>query len=113
MTPTNPAARTATATASSSRRSEMHNDDVAHEHSDINVRAIVVVDGRRARHRRRSRPSLMYRALFYVLEHAGRGQRPEAVAARDAGDGHAADDGASPFFGSAPEPQLMTVEPST
>ena len=29
---------------------EMHNDDTAHEHSDINVGALIVVDGRDVRH---------------------------------------------------------------
>jgi hypothetical protein len=89
---------------------EMHNDDVAHEHSDINIAAlawsmavmfgVVIVTA-----------GLMY-ALFVFLEgqaaardpHLSPLARPAATMPRSTTE--------SPFFGNAPEPKLMTDEPT-
>ena len=98
MKPTNPPSHKAAAGGHHHHSpEEMHNDDVAHEHSDINISALVwsmvvmfgVVVGTAV---------LMCCCFFDFLERAGRGQGSEAVAARDAGDDDAADDNGVAVF---------------
>ena len=79
----------------------MHNDDVAHEHSDINIRAILmscgvvfVVCSVTA--------SLMY-VLFWRLEKQAATRDPK-LSPSHAGNGDADDDDTAPEFGSAPAP---------
>ena len=89
---------------------EMHNDDVAHEHSDINVRrssgprsswsAVVVVTA-----------GLMF-GLFEVLEARPRRSDPKLSPLALPATTMPPTTNASPFFGSAPEPQLLTNEPA-
>lgn len=111
MKPTNPASRPAGGGHGSHHSpDEMHNDDTAHEHSDINIPALVwsmvIMFGTVI-----GTAILMYLLMFFVLE-------PRAVA-RDKKLSPLAMPAtimppttvASPFFGSAPEPRLMTVEP--
>ena len=66
---------------------EMHNDDTAHEHSDINIGALawsmVVMFGTVI-----VTAGLMY-VLFNFLERRREGQGSQALAADDAGDGDA------------------------
>lgn len=116
MKPTNPASRPAGGgpgshhSRASSSEDERHNDDTAHEHSDINIPALawsmVIMFGTVI-----GTAILMYLLMFYVLE-------PMAVA-RDKKLSPLAMPAtimpptttASPFFGGAPEPRLMTGEP--
>ena len=89
---------------------EMHNEDVAHEHSDINIRAIigsgiaiVVITGA---------VYVLMLGLFRFLESDAMGAKvelsPVAVPATEM-PGHIV--GPAPF-GSAPKPQLLTNEPA-
>lgn len=126
MKPTNPASRPAggghgshhsldpSRASGSSRASssddEMHNDDTAHEHRDVNIPALVwsmvimfgTVIGTAV---------LVYLLMFYVLEPMALARdktlSPLAMPATTMPPTTTA----SPFFGSAPEPRLMTVEP--
>jgi hypothetical protein len=89
---------------------EMHNDDVAHEHSDINIPAIissavilaavVVVTA-----------GLML-VLFNVLEQQAKARDPQLSPLAMPATAMPPTTNASPFFGSAPDPKLMADEPS-
>ena len=90
---------------------EMHNDDVAHEHSDINIRALVwsmvvmfgVVIGTAV---------LMYVLFFFVLEPRAAARDPKLSPLALPATTMPPTTNASPFFGGAPEPKLMTNEPA-
>ena len=89
---------------------EMHNDDVAHEHSDINIpaliwsgvvlAAVVVVTA-----------GLML-VLFNVLESQAKARDPKLSPLAMPATTMPPTTNASPFFGSAPDPKLMADEPS-
>lgn len=89
---------------------EMHNDDVAHEHSDINIPALIwsaiilaaVVAGT---------AGLML-VLFNVLETQAKARDPKLSPLAMPATTMPSTTNASPFFGSAPEPKLMANEPS-
>jgi len=88
---------------------ELHNDDVAHEHSDVNIRAIIasaaviaavclVTAG------------LMY-VLMGVLEDQARKRDPQLSPLALPATNMPKTTRESPAFGSAPEPRLLTDEP--
>jgi hypothetical protein len=89
---------------------EMHNDDVAHEHSDINIpaliwsgvvlAAVVLVTA-----------GLMF-VLFNVLEGQAKARDPKLSPLAMPATTMPPTTNASPFFGSAPEPKLMANEPA-
>ena len=89
---------------------EMHNDDTAHEHSDINIPALVwsmvVMFGTVI-----GTAVLMYLLFFYVLEPQAAARDPKLSPLAVPATTMPPTTTASPFFGSAPEPRLMTVEP--
>ncbi len=89
---------------------EMHNDDVAHEHSDINIPALIwsavilaavvaVTAG-------------LMLVLFNVLETQAKARDPKLSPLAMPATTMPPTTNASPFFGSAPEPKLMANEPS-
>ena len=88
---------------------EMHNDDIAHEHVDINIPALiwsavilaVVVVGT---------ASLML-LLFNFLESEAQARDPKLSPLAMPATAMPPTTTASPFFGSAPDPKLMTGEP--
>jgi hypothetical protein len=87
----------------------MHNDDVAHEHSDINVSAlalsIVVMFGVVI-----VTAGLMW-GLFYFLERQAQARDPQLSPLALPAATMPKSTTESPFFGNAPEPRLMTAEP--
>jgi hypothetical protein len=88
---------------------EMHNDDVAHEHSDINIGALVwsvvimfgVVAG----------TAVLMWLLFGFLESQAAARDPKVSPLARPATTMPPTTTASPFFGGAPEPKLMTGEP--
>jgi len=90
---------------------EMHNDDVAHEHSDINIRAVVasavviavvcVVTA-----------VLMYGLFWYVLESQAQARDPKLSPLAPPATQMPPTTTATPTFGSAPDPKLLTNEPT-
>ena len=88
---------------------EMHNDDVAHEHSDVNIQALVwsivvmfaVVAG----------TAVLMLFLFRFLESQAAARDPQLSPLAMPATAMPKTTNASPFFGSAPEPKLMTGEP--
>jgi hypothetical protein len=95
--------------AAAPRDEELHNDDVAHEHSDVNIRAIVasaaviaavclVTAG------------LMY-GLMAVLEDQARKRDPQLSPLAIPATNMPRTTTESPAFGNAPEPRLLTNEP--
>jgi hypothetical protein len=88
---------------------EMHNDDVAHEHSDINISALVwsivimfaVVAG----------TAVLMWLLFGFLESQAAARDPKMSPLAMPATTMPPTTIASPFFGGAPEPKLMTGEP--
>jgi hypothetical protein len=88
---------------------EMHNDDVAHEHSDINISALVwsvvimfaVVAG----------TAVLMWLLFGFLESQAAARDPKVSPLAMPATTMPTTTNASPFFGGAPEPKLMTGEP--
>jgi hypothetical protein len=89
---------------------EMHNDDVAHEHSDINISAltwsVVVMFGVVA-----GTAVLMW-VLFVFLESQAAARDPKVSPLAMPATTMPPSTTSSPFFGGAPEPKLMTGEPS-
>jgi hypothetical protein len=88
---------------------EMHNDDVAHEESDIDIRALVlsavgmaVVVGMTA--------VLMW-GLFGFLEEQAKANDPVLSPLAVPATAMPTTTTASPYFGGAPSPKLMTNEP--
>jgi hypothetical protein len=89
---------------------EMHNDDVAHEHSDINIAAIawsmvvmfsvVLVT------------AVLMWGLFRFLESQAAARDPKLSPLSMPSTTMPTTTMASPFFGGAPAPQLMTNEPA-
>jgi hypothetical protein len=89
---------------------EMHNDDTAHEHSDINIGALtwsmVVMFGTVI-----VTAGLMY-ALFIFLEGDAKARDPKLSPLTMPATVMPKSTTSSPFFGGAPEPKLMTGEPA-
>ena len=89
---------------------EMHNDDTAHEHSDINIGALtwsmVVMFGTVI-----FTAGLMY-VLFNFLERDAKSRDPKLSPLAIPATEMPKSTTSSPFFGSAPEPKLMTGEPA-
>ena len=89
---------------------EMHNDDTAHEHSDINVGALmwsmVVMFGTVI-----VTAGLMY-VLFNFLEGDAKRRDPRLSPLTMPATVMPKSTTSSPFFGGAPEPKLMTGEPT-
>ena len=89
---------------------EMHNDDTAHEHSDINIGALtwsmVVMFGTVI-----FTAGLMY-LLFNFLERDASARDPKLSPLAMPATVMPKSTTSSPFFGSAPEPKLMTGEPA-
>ncbi len=116
MKPTNPPSRKARRAATmrrpaqSSSDDEMHNDGTAHEHSDINIPALVwsmvVMFGTVI-----GTAILMYLLFFYVLEPQAKARDPKLSPLAIPATTMPPTTVASPFFGGAPEPKLMTGEP--
>jgi hypothetical protein len=89
---------------------EMHNDDTAHEESDINIAAlvwsmvvmfgVVIITA-----------GLMYVLFWNVLEKQAQERDPKLSPLAMPATTMPKTTTESPFFGSAPEPRLMTVEP--
>jgi hypothetical protein len=111
MKPTNPPSHKASAGGHHHHApEEMHNDDVAHEHSDINISALVwsmvimfgTVIGTAV---------LMYLLFFYVLEPQAAARDPKLSPLAMPVTTMPPTTTASPFFGGAPDPKLMTGEP--
>jgi hypothetical protein len=101
----------ASGSSPASSSDELHNDDVAHEHSDINVRAIVmssvvifVVCAATA--------VLVYGLFWYVLEPQAAQRDPKLSPLAMPSTTMPATTRTSPAFGSAPEPRLLTNEPA-
>jgi hypothetical protein len=90
---------------------ELHNEDVAHEHSDINIRAIVwsavivavLCIGTAV---------LIYFLFFGVFEKQARQRDPQLSPLAMPATNMPATTTASPEFGSAREPRLLTSEPT-
>jgi hypothetical protein len=90
---------------------EMHNDDVAHEHSDINIRAVIasavviavvcVVTA-----------VLMYGLFWYVLESQAQARDPKLSPLALPATQMPPTTTATPTFGIAPDPKLLTNEPT-
>jgi hypothetical protein len=88
---------------------EMHNDDVAHEHSDINITALVwsigvmfgVVIG----------TAVLMWMVFNFLESQAKARDPKLSRLALPATTMPKSTNESPFFGGAPEPKLMTAEP--
>ncbi len=110
MKPTNPPSHKAPAGGHGHSPDEMHNDDTAHEHTDINIPALVwsmvVMFGTVI-----GTAVLMYLLFFYVLEPQAAARDPKLSPLAMPATTMPPTTTASPFFGSAPEPKLMTVEP--
>jgi hypothetical protein len=89
----------------------MHNDDVAHEESEIDVRALVlaavalatVVVGTAA---------LMYALFWWVLTPMAAANDPHVSPLAIPETKMPTTTNTSPFFGGAPEPKLLTNEPA-
>jgi hypothetical protein len=89
---------------------EMHNEDVAHEHVDVNISALVwsmvimfgTVIGTAV---------LMYGLFWGVLEPQAAARDPKLSPLAMPSTAMPPTTTASPFFGGAPEPKLMTDEP--
>jgi hypothetical protein len=88
---------------------ELHNDDVAHEHSDVNIRAIVVSATVIAAVCLVT-AGLMY-GLMAVLEDQARKRDPQLSPLAIPATNMPRTTRESPAFGSAPEPKLLTNEP--
>lgn len=87
----------------------MHNDDVAHEHSDINVRAVVgsaVVVAVVC-----SATALLMAGLFNVLENQAKARDPKLSPLSLPATQMPPTTNTTPTFGSAPDPKLLTNEP--
>jgi hypothetical protein len=108
MKPTDSGKAHGTAPAHHYSSEELHNEDVAHEHSDINVRAIItsavvlggvvaVVFG------------LMYGAFRFMNDQA-QGNDPQLSPLAAAPVQMPANTVETPTFGNAPQPQLLTNE---
>jgi hypothetical protein len=89
---------------------EMHNEDVAHEHSDINIRAVImatvviaVVCLMTA--------ALMYGLFWFVLEKQAEARDPRLSPLAAPATKMPPTTLESPAFGGAPEPRLLTDEP--
>jgi hypothetical protein len=88
---------------------EMQNDDVAYEHGDVNINALVwsivvlfgVVVGTAA----------LMALLFGFLEREAKARDPKLSPVAMPATTMPATTTASPFFGGAPDPKLMTAEP--
>lgn len=88
---------------------ELHNDDVAHEHSDINISALVwsivvmfaVVAG----------TAVLMALLFKFLESQAASRDPKLSPVAMPATTMPKTTTESPFFGGAPDPKLMTGEP--
>ena len=108
MKPTSPPPRQTSAGHHHSPE-EMHNDDVAHEHSDINIQALIwsivvmfaVVAG----------TAVLMAILFKFLESEAAARDPKLSPLAMPATTMPKTTNASPFFGGAPEPKLMTGEP--
>ncbi len=108
MKPTSPPSHTASAGVHHHDPVEMENDDVAHEHSDINISALVfaivvmfgVVLGTAG----------LMALLFGVLEREAKARDPKLSPLAMPATTMPKTTTASPFFGGAPEPKLMTGE---
>jgi len=89
---------------------ELHNDDVAHEHSDINIRAIVwsavvltvVCVG----------TAILMALLFRLLEDQAAASDPKLSPLAMPATTMPPTTTSSPTFGAAPQPQLLTNEPA-
>jgi hypothetical protein len=90
---------------------EMHNDDVAHEHSDINIGAVItsavaialvclITAG------------LMYGLFWFVLEKQAQARDPKLSPLALPATVMPPTTTAQPTFGSAPDPKLLTSEPT-
>ena len=87
----------------------MHNEDVAHEHVDVNITALVwsmvvmfgVVAG----------TAVLMLLLFNVLDSQATARDPKLSPLAMPSTAMPPTTTASPFFGGAPEPKLMTDEP--
>ena len=110
MKPTNPPSHNASAGGPRHHTpEEMLNDDVAHEHSDLNITALVwsivvmfgVVVGTAG----------LMALLFSFLESEAKSRDPQLSPLAMPSTTMPKTTTASPFFGGAPEPKLMTGEP--
>ena len=89
---------------------EMHNDDVAHEHSDVNVRAVLTATAVIAVVCVIS-AALMYGLFWWVLEKQAEGRDPRLSPLAIPATSMPPNTIDSPAFGAAPEPRLLVNEP--
>jgi hypothetical protein len=90
---------------------ELHNDDVAHEDSDVSIQglvmsavaiaAVMVVTA-----------VLMYALFWWVLEPQAEASAPKLSPLAPPATAMPKTTNESPYFGGAPQPQLLTNEPS-
>lgn len=110
MKPTNPPSHTGSGHGHHHSPDEMHNDDVAHEHSDINVSALawsmVVMFGVVGV------TAVLMLLLFNFLEAQAAARDPKLSPLALPAAAMPRSTTESPFFGNAPEPRLMTAEPT-
>jgi hypothetical protein len=88
----------------------MHNDDVAHEHSDINIQAIVM-SGVVVLAVCAATAALMYGLFWGVLSRQAAGRDPKLSPLSMPATTMPTTTRTSPEFGGAPEPRLLTNEP--
>jgi hypothetical protein len=89
---------------------ELHNEGVAHEHSDINIRGIVSFAGGLAIVT--AIVIVLMAGLFKMLESQAAARDPQISPLAAAPVPMPARTTGSPYFGGAPQPQLLTDEPA-
>lgn len=90
---------------------ELHNDDVAHEHSDINIGAVITsaaaIGGVCV-----LAAALMYGLFWFVFEKQAAGRDPKLSPLAMPSTVMPPTTTTQPTFGNAPEPKLLTNEPT-
>jgi hypothetical protein len=88
---------------------ELHNEDVAHEHSDVNIRAILLFGIGMAVVTAIS--AAVVAGAFVLFERQAAANDPRLSPLAGKPTQMPATTTGSPFFGGAPQPQLLTNEP--
>ena len=89
---------------------ELHNDDVAHEHSDINITAVLTSAAVVAAVCLIT-AGLMYGLFWFVLEEQAQARDPRLSPLAKPATVMPPSTTTQPTFGTAPEPKLLTGEP--
>ncbi|HET7218915.1 MAG TPA: hypothetical protein VFJ02_12755 [Vicinamibacterales bacterium] len=90
---------------------ELHNDDVAHEHSDINIQAVITSAAVVAMVCLMT-AALMYGLFWFVFEKQAQERDPKLSPLALPATVMPPTTTAQPTFGSAPDPKLLTSEPN-